>query len=190
MSRAAPILPTRRTRGAIAALAFLVACATLLAACGIAAPNVPVATDTPEPLGTLSGSIEVTRGAIEAALKDRGVGLIRPNAPYTPPQDASLVDVPRGVFQAVLGQDPAAGYIVVYELPDPALAFTAAQTQATWIASGPGAVQFTPGTTHVIRVVGNTVVTFSRSPEARDPHEADVVAALETLGKGVPVPTT
>lgn len=162
----------------------------ILAGCGIGAPNVPVATDTPAPLASLSGTIELTRGMVESALKDRGIGLIQPNAPFTPPQDASLVDVPRGVFQAVLGEDPAAGYIVIYELPDPASAFTAAETQATWIASGPGAVQFTPGTAHVIRVVGNTVVTFSRSPEARDPHEADVAAALETLGRGVPVPTT
>lgn len=162
----------------------------LLAGCGIGAPNVAVATDTPQPLASLSGAIELTRGTIESALKDRGVGLIRPNAPYLPPQDASLVDVPRGVFQAVLAEDPAAGYIVVYELPDPAAAFAAAQVQAAWIASGPGAVQFTPGTAHVIRVVGNTVVTFSRSPEARDPHEADVVAALESVGRGVPVPTT
>ena len=163
---------------------------TALAGCGLGAPNVAVATDTPVPLASLSPAIELTRAQIESALKARGIGLIRPNAPFIPPQDASLVDVPRGVFQAVLGADPGAGYIVVYELPDAAAAATAAQTQAMWIASGPGAVQFTPGTKHVIRVVGNTVVTFSRSPEARDPREADVGAVLESLGQGVPVPTT
>lgn len=182
--------PDRAARLLVGALLAGGLAAVALAGCGLGAPNVPVATDTPPPLASLSGAIALTRGEVESALKDRGIGLIQPNAPFTPPQDASLVDVPRAVFQAVLGEDPAAGYIVIYELPDPASAFAAAERQATWIASGPGAVQFTPGTTHVIRVVGNTVVTFSRSPEARDPHEVDVVAALETLGRGVPVPTT
>ena len=128
-------------------------------------------------------------GTLESALRARGLVLTRPNIPYRPPEGPALLDQPRAVFQATLAASPERGYLVVYELPDPSAAFSAARAQAAWLASGPGAVQSPPGTTHVIRVVGATIVTYSRLPDGNDPAETDLVAALETLGTGVPVAT-
>lgn len=175
--------PTR-----ITALTALLAAALLVAGCGIGATNVAAPTEPPPSLAPLSGAIELTRGTLERALKERGIGLIRPAVAFRPPENAALIAVPRGVFQAVLAGDPSGGFITVYELPDPSAAMVAARTQAAWLASGPGAVQAVPGTRQVIRVVGNTILAAALAPDA-SPDARAVLEVLETIGSGVPVAT-
>ncbi|MFM2106574.1 MAG: hypothetical protein RL338_1606 [Chloroflexota bacterium] len=187
---AGPRRPRLAAPGRALALPLVLGLAALvLAACGIGSPNVALPTPTPPPLERLSGTIEVTRGTVEAALRAEGIGLIRPTTPFRPPEAPELIELPRGVFQAVLPADPAGGLLVVYELPDPAAAWVAAQAQAAWLGSGPGAVQFPPGTRHVVRAIGSTVVVASLKPEAPDPAAAVVLDRLETLGRGAPVPS-
>lgn len=181
-------IAVRAARAAHALLAVLVGLAVV--GCGIGAPGVVTTTDSPPPLMPLSGTIELTRGALEAALKARGIGLIRPATPFRPPESPALIDLPRGVFQAVLPDDPGRGYLVVYELPDPSAAYTAASAQAAWLGSGPGAVQFVPGTRHVVTVLGSTVVTYSLTPGAVDPRAAEILEVVGSIGRPVPVPTT
>jgi cytochrome c1 len=111
-------------------------------------------------------------------------------APFRPSEADVLATAPRAVYQVILPDDPTKGFIVVYELADPAAAAAAAAAQAAYLASGPGRVQSGPDSTvHVIRQVGSTVVLYSWIPDgARDPSAPDVQAALETLGIGTPVP--
>lgn len=169
-------------------LPIVVAAALVLGGCGIGSPGVAAPTDAPASLAPLSTTVELTRGTLERALKAAGIGLIRPTVPFRPPEEARLIDASRTVFQAVLPADPTGGYLVVYEQPDAGTAYATALAQATWLESGPGAVQFPPGTRHVIRVVGPTIVTFSLKPESPDPETASrLIAALETVGRGVPV---
>ncbi len=172
---------------AIAALGLGLAVA--LAGCGIAAPSeLPPASPSAVPQASLSGSIELTRGLVEAALKASDFGLIRPQVPYRPPESPALIDIPRAVFQVVLGQDPNGGFLVIYEFPDSPTAWAAGLAQARWLASGPGAIQFPLDERHVLRQLGTTLVTFSWSPSnAPDPRTGEIATALEAVGQGIPV---
>ena len=169
----------------LAALAL----AGLVAACGIAAPNEAAspAADA-APTQSLSAAIELTRAAVEAALRSVDLALVEPRLAFRPPESPALIDVPRGVFQVVLADDPAGGFVVIYELPSPDAANVAGLAQAAWLSSGPGAVQAPLGTRHVIRQVGATLVTFSYPPsDAADARAPEVAAALEAVGHGIPV---
>lgn len=166
-----------------------IALAALVAGCGIGAPSA-VPPSEAQPSGSpiaASGAIELTRGLVEAALRPSGLALIVPSVPFRPPESPALTDAPRAVYQVVLA-DPTAGFLVVYEFPDATSAEAAGHDQATWLASGPGAIQSSPGATHVIRVVGSTLVTFSYPPGgSQDPQEPLVAAALRTVGRGIEV---
>lgn len=179
----------RERRAARRLLVLAVAClAVVLGGCGIAAPSEAPSSAPDGPVPTLSGAVELTRGSLEAALRAANIGLIQPRVPFQPPESPALADAPRGVLQAVLPDDPTGGYLVVYEFPDPAAAWAAGLAQAKWLASGPGAVQFPTDVHHVLRVVGNTLVTFSWSPaSAPDPHTSGVETALGTVGQGIAV---
>lgn len=184
---------TRRSRPDPAAarisLVGAVLAATLLAACGIGAPSeASSASIAPAPSQSASASIEVTRSAVEAALKASEFGLIVPQTPFRPPESPALIDAARAVYQVVLSDDPAGGYLVIYDFPDATSARAAGLTQAAWLASGPGSVNFAPGTTHLIRQVGNTLVTFSYPPQASpDARVVKAADALATVGLPIPV---
>jgi hypothetical protein len=170
------------------ALAGTLLAAAFLAGCGIGAPSEGLsASVAPVPSQSVSGSIEVTRAAVEAALKARELGLIVPGTPFRPPEALPLMGASRAVYQVVLSDDPSGGYLVIYGFPDPGSARAAGLTQAAWLASGPGSVNFPPGTTHVIRQVGDTLVTFSYPPQTSP--DARVVKAAEALATvGLPIP--
>lgn len=151
-----------------------------------------VATMVPASLGpasTVTPDIAPTRAELSRVLGERRLTVAEPDVPYRPAEAPTLTDAPRAVYQVILPEDPGAGYIVIYELPDADAALAAAQEQATYLASGPGRVQTPIGTRHVLRVLGPTVVLYSWHPDAaRDPRAPDVEAALETLGTPVDVP--
>ena len=178
----------RALRGAVVATLVVVVLGGAIAGCGLAAPTDFAATPSAAPQERISGAIELTRGVVELALKAADFGLIRPTVPFRPAESTALIDAPRGVFQVVLGDDPNGGFLVIYELPDPAAAYTAGLAQATWLASGPGAVQARPDTQYVIRNVGNTLVLFGWSPSnSPDARTAELAKVLESVGQGIPV---
>lgn len=152
-----------------------------------------VASTAPASLGpasTVTPGIAPTRAELSRVLGELRLTVAEPDVPYRPAEAPTLTGAPRAVYQVILPEDPGAGYIVIYELPDAAAALAAAQEQATYLASGPGRVQTPIGTRHVLRVLGPTVVLYSWHPDAaRDPRAPDIEAALETLGTPVDVPS-
>ncbi len=179
----------RAGRGAAGLLSAGLVATSLLAGCGIAAPSEPPSPSVePAPSGSAPAGVEVTRSVVEAALRTRELGLIVPATAFRPPESPALIGAARAVYQVVLSDDPTHGYLVIYEFPDAGSARAAGLTQAAWLASGPGSVNFPPGTTHVIRQVGDTLVTYSHgpvsSPDARAARAAD---ALSTVGLPIPV---
>ena len=96
---------------------------------------------------------------------------------------------PRTVIQATLPEDPTHGFVLIYAFPSPQAAESAAADHAGYISSGPGRVQFPPGSRFVLRVVGSTVVFFSWIPDsALDPRMRSIEEALLGVGSEVPVP--
>ena len=180
-----------RTLRVVGTLVFALAAATALAVC--AASEDSTVTFPPASIGpdrTVSPAVSLTRSSLEIALRDRGLSMTDAQVPFRPAESPRLTDAPRAVYQVVLPKDPAGGYLVVYEFPDPDLANQAAQEQAQYLATGPGRVQSSLEAVDVIRVVGSTVILYEWIPgEAKDPTAAGIQPALETLGLGIPVPS-
>jgi hypothetical protein len=178
-----------RVRGNAVAIAFATLAAIGLAGCGIGAPEEGAPTPTPVASQDVSGTIELSRGVVETALRRLELGLIVPTIPFRPAESTALIDVPRGVYQAVLAGDPDGGFIAIYEFPDPAAAYDAGRAQAAWLGSGPGAIQNRAGTSHVLRQVGNTLVVYGYRPDGPSGSRAvDVATALESIGQGIAIP--
>ncbi len=174
----------RPRRLAFAVVAALTAIATLAAGCGSSASVAP----SPTPQVSLSAAIAQTRGQIADALGARRIELRTPQASYLPAEAEAVRAAPRAIVQAVLPDDPAHGYIVVYDFADAAAASAAAHEQAAYVASGPGRVQFPLDAQFVLRQLGTTLIFYAWSPgSSTDPRAPDVAAALETLGLAVPV---
>ena len=127
-------------------------------------------------------------GELVRALGAANLVLADTLAPVRPAEAALLAAAPRAVFQVTLPADPTRGFIVVYEFADAARASDAAAEEQRYLASGPGRVQTAPGTVHVIRQIGPTVVLYDWLPGAAEDLAApEIQGALETLGVGFPV---
>lgn len=200
-SRVSPVrrasdAPTRsvaaglRSRSA-GALTVLAAAAILVAGCGDPGTEIPATPATVAPAARTPGpEVLLTRGDLARALGERRLQLVDAAVPFRPAEAPTLAAAPRAVYQVVLPEEPAAGFIIVYDLPAPQAATAAAQEQASYLASGPGRVQAPLSTEYVLRVVGSTVVVYGWIPdEARDPGAPEIAAALETVGLGIPVPS-
>jgi hypothetical protein len=163
-----------------------------LTGCGVAAPQGSVAppprtTPTPEP--TVTNAVAQTRLQIAGALAAAGFQVSVPTVPFRPPESPRLAAAPRAVFQVVLPNDPTHGYIVVYEFPDAATANIAGGEMASYLGGGPGKVQFTPDTMHVLRQLGTTLIFYSWSPaNSPGPDTATVGQALTSVGQGFDIP--
>lgn len=145
------------------------------------------AAPTPAPA---SAAVRQTAGLVSDALGRSSIQVVEPQTPYRPAESPTLFSAPRLVLQAVLPDDPTGGHLVIYELPTAGGAAEAGAEYAAYLASGVGRVQFPGDTRFVIRRVGTTLVFFAWSPAASpDERTADVAAALETVGEGVPVPS-
>lgn len=180
-------VPGRAGRAALGGLA-VVAAATLLAGCGIAASTVPIPTVEPSPTQVLSAAVTVTANQIDQALHGVGLTVIASPVPYRPGESPTLAQTPRLVLKAQLPDDDAQGFIVVYDFPTPQAAFAGGSELAAYLASGPGRVQFPNDAQHVIRQVGSTLVFYSWSPvNSPNGHAADVGTALDTLGVDIPI---
>jgi hypothetical protein len=165
--------------------------AGLLAGCGLgatgSAASLPVS--SVGPATTAGVAAAQTRGAIASALSGVAVQLGDATRPYRPAESGRLRDAPRAVYQVVLPDQPDAGFIVVYEFPDSAAAVDAGNEEAGYLGTGPGRVQFPPGTQHALRALGTTLILYSWLPAASsDPTAGTVAQALATLGIGFSVP--
>ncbi len=172
-----------------ALVAVLILTGGLLAACAGAAP----ADRTPEPLPTArptaSPAVQATLAQIDGALRANGLVLLPTLTTVRPAEPPSFASVARWPFQALLPDDPAGGYFVIYEFPDLAFAAAGGHDLAAYITSGPGRVQFPPDVRFVLRQVGSTLVFYPWSPASSpDPRTSDLAAALATVGTGVPIP--
>jgi hypothetical protein len=173
-------------RGCVFALS---ACALALSACapgGSSTVTFPPAESTPAPAGDATSA---ARGMVIAALGTVGLQAQDSTNPYRPPEAARFSSAPRSVLQVTLPDDPSHGFVVLYAFSSPEEAEAAANEQAAYIASGPGRVQFGPGSRFVLRLVGATVIFFTWSPDnAPDPRTASIDQALSTVGTAVAIP--
>jgi hypothetical protein len=178
----------RRISGRLARGA--VAITLLLGGCGVAANTSPATLPSPNagPTPGVGAATGATFGAIRSALSSVAqIG--EATRPYRPAESARLRATPRTVYQIVLRDQPDAGFIVVYEYPDAAAAVDAGNEEAGYLGTGAAKVQFPPGTQHVLRALGPTLILFSWLPAASpDPTTQRVAAALGTLGVGFTVP--
>ncbi len=189
MTRLRHQLP-RVSRGLQVALFAVMAVAA--AGCGVAAPQGSVTVplrETPSPAPTVTRAVAQTRLQIAGALTIAGFQLSDPTVPFRPPESPRLASAARAVFQVVLPNDPGHGYIVVYEFPDTATATIAGNEMAAYLGTGPGKVQFTPDTTHVLRQIGTTLIFYSySSANSPGPDTATVATALSSIGQGFAIP--
>jgi hypothetical protein len=140
-------------------------------------------------VGGLTGAASGTRAAVVAALGAKHLQVRDAQVAYRPPESPRLTSAPRIVVQAILPDDPGHGYVSIYEFPDEASAASAGQEQATYVASGPGRVQFTADTRFVLRQLGQTLIFFTWSPgSASDADFTDIQQALEGVGRGIAIP--
>jgi len=178
-------------RAARAALSILLA--VILGGCGTGPAVDRPATFPPTTFGpgeAAGADVAATRAELARALGALSLQLDDPQVPHRPGESRTFAAAPRAVFQVVLPDDPAHGFVSVYEFADEAAAAAAGKDQAAYIASGPGRVQWVPDTRFVIRQVGRTVVFFAWSPlNSPDPRTADIQKALETVGTGIPIPS-
>ena len=163
-----------------------------LTGCGVAAPQGSIALPprvTPSPEPTVTNAVAQTRLQVAGALAAAGFQLSVPTIPFRPPESTRLASAARAVFQVVLPNDPTHGYIVIYEFPDAATASIAGREMATYLGAGPGKVQFTPDTSHVLRQVGTTLIFYSWSPaNSPGPDTATIGLALTSIGQGFAIP--
>lgn len=173
-------------RGLVAAA---IAAGGLLAACGGATPVDRSSEPLPTARSSASTAVETTLGQLDAALRASGLALESTLTAIRPAEPPSFAAVPRWPFQAVLPNDPAGGYFVIYEFPDVALAADGGRELAAYITSGPGRVQFPPDVRFVLRQAGSTLVFYPWSPASSpDPRTSDAAAAIATVGSEVPIP--
>jgi hypothetical protein len=161
--------------------------ALLVAGCGATATRPPG--PDPTPRATISPAVTATQVQLVAALRARGLVLEPTELLVRPGEPPSFAAVPRTAFRALLSDDPDGGLVVVYELPDLAVAAAAAAELAAHVTSGPGRVAYPPDVRLVIRQVGSTVVFFPWSPASSpDARTAVVAAAVATVGTEVAIP--
>jgi hypothetical protein len=173
----------------IVAHAARAACLVLLAVavpgCGSHGPTFPPAGSSPAAPGDATSA---TKQQVIGALGAVGLQAVDATRPYRPPEGALLTGAARSVLQATLPDDPDHGYIAIYSLGSAVAAESAAFDQARYIASGPGGIQFPPGSHFVIRIVDSTVVFFTWSPGGSPDSRTHLIEdALNTLGVDVPV---
>ena len=185
--------PAAALRIPVIAVSLTIAASIVVAACGAGAPNAVPVTFPPQsfgPSGASSGAAASTRAVIVQALGGKRLQLRDAQVAVRPPESPRLAAAPRLVVQAILPNDPTHGFISIYEFPDDSAAADAGREEASYIASGPGRVQFTADARFVIRQLGPTIVFYTWSPgSTSDATNADIQQALETVGIAIAVPS-
>jgi hypothetical protein len=169
--------------------AVLVGTGALLAGCGGAATVLPTSQAPATAQPTAPATVEATLGQLESAARATGLVVESTLTEVRPAEPPSFAAVARWPFHALLPDDPAGGFFVIYAFPSAALAADGARDLAAYITSGPGRVQFPPDVRFVLRQVDATLVFYPWSPASSpDPKTADLAAAIATVGTEVPIP--
>ncbi len=172
-----------------ALVAVLILTGGLLAACACAAPADRTLEPLPTARSTAAPAVQATLAQIDGALRATGIVLLPTLTTVRPAEPPSFASGARWPFQALLPDDPAGGYFVIYEFPDLAFAAAGGRDLAAYITSGPGRVQFPPDVRFVLRQVGSTLVFYPWSPASSpDPRTPDLAAALASVWSEVPIP--
>jgi len=152
---------------------------------------VPAGSTVPPPTAqpTAPASVAATLAQLDGALRARGLVLHSTRTEVRPAEPPSFADVARWPAQALLPDDPAGGYFVIYAFADADQAATGGGDLAAYVASGPGRIQFPPDVRFVLQQVGATLVFYPWSPASSpDPKTSDLAAALASVGTEVPIP--
>ena len=179
-----------RPRRVVAATLFLAVVALVFMFAACTGPTIrttfPPLGVTPPPAGDATAA---ARAEVLAALVELGLQAEDAVRAYRPPEGPMLAAAPRTVLQAALLDDPNHGFVVLYAFGSPAEASAAARDHAAYVSTGPGGIQYPPGTRYVLRIVGSVVVFFHWSPDvATDDRTRSIEDALLRIGSGVPVP--
>lgn len=167
----------------------LIVAAGLLAGCGIAANGGAQPTPAITAQVSLSPTLQLCRNQLTTTLAAVGLPLTQPQSAVRPGESPLLTAAPRTVGQVILPGDPDHGFIVLYEFPDPASAYAAAQQQASYLGSGEGRIQFLPDSQFTLRQNGSCVLFFSWAPSvSTDPRSPDIATALQAFGVGIAIP--
>lgn len=175
-----------RRAGVLLGLALLPG---LVAGCGIAANGAPQPTPAVTPQVSLSATLQLCRNQLAGTLSAAAFNLVQPASAVRPGESPALASAPRTVSQVQLPGDPDHGFIVLYEFPDPAGAYAAAQQQAAYIGGGEGRIQFVPDSKFTLRQNGSCVLFYTWSPSAStDPRSPAIETALQTFGIAIAIP--
>lgn len=165
----------------VAALLLVTGCGGLFTAQSDPGPALPT------PQASYSAGIASTVGVLTAALGPAGIPLFPPASPARPSEPASLLQTPRVVLQAGIG-DPNGGFVVVYQLADEAAATAAAGELASYLGSGFGQTNFPVDTQFHVATLGDTVVLTWWSRERATDDELAEAAFEAVAGVGVEAP--
>jgi hypothetical protein len=169
--------------------AALVGAGTLLAGCGGTAPAQPTSQALATGQPAAPAAVQATFAQLDGAVRATGLVVEPTLTEVRPAEPPSFASVARWPFRAVLPDDPAGGFFVIYGFPSAALAADGARDLAAYVTSGPGRVQFPPDVRFVLRQVDSTLVFYPWSPASSpDPKSADLAAAIASVGTGVPIP--
>jgi hypothetical protein len=139
------------------------------------------------PVTSLTPAMEGTATVLRERLEPGGFRLEMTGRPFRPSEPESLWRVPRAVFQVDVG-DPEAGWVVIYELPDPSTAGTVGREYARYIASGFGQTNFPLDALFSLAQLSNTLVFTWWSPERAADRERAGQAFELVSGVGQPIP--
>ena len=142
----------------------------------------------PTPQASYSTGVASAVSALTAALGAVNIPLFPPTQPARPSEPGSLVNAQRAVLQAGI-DDPAGGYVVIYQLPDAPGAQTAATELASYLGSGFGQTNFTVDTQfHVAQLDSAVILTWwSREHSSDDQLAETAFQAMASVGLEVPV---
>ncbi len=178
-----------RLARAAALVAALVAAVGIPAACAGGVPAVPAPGVAATAQASTTAAVRATLAQLDGAFRANGLVLESTLTQIRPAEPPSFAGVARWPFHAVLPDDPAGGFFVIYEFADVALAAEGGHDLAAYIASGPGRVQYAPDTRFVLRQAGSTLVFYAWSPASSpDARTADVAASIASAGFEVPIP--
>jgi hypothetical protein len=182
MNRRPPGGAPRTAVLAVGGLLLLSGCGGLLTAQSAPGPALPT------PQASYSVGVSGTVASLAAALGAVNIPLAPPITPARPSEPESLLQVPRAVLQAGVN-DPAGGYVVIYQLADQSAAEAAAHDLAAYLSSGFGQTNFTVDTQFHVAVDGSTVVFtwWSREHAPDDELAEKAFTAMSSVGSEVPV---
>ncbi|MFN8619389.1 MAG: hypothetical protein U0869_01420 [Chloroflexota bacterium] len=182
MTRSVPVRAGARVMLGLGAVLLLTGCGGLFTAQTDSGPALPT------PQASYSVGVSGTIALLTAALGAVNIPLAPPIQPARPSEPESLLQAPRAVMQAGVN-DPAGGYVVIYQLADQSAAEAAAHDLASYLSSGFGQTNYTVDTQFHVAVDGSTVVFtwWSREHAPDDELAENAFTAMSTVGNEVPV---